>query len=185
MVNKIMSRIGKKPILIPNGVEVTQSGNTLKVKGPMGETQRDFKPEIDITINKESITLKPKSAVKSYVLWGTYASHVSNMVNGVTKGFEKKLAIEGVGFKAQTSGTKLSLNLGLSHPVEVEIPPGIKVQIDKNVITVSGIDKEKVGQFSADIRDLKKPEPYKGTGIKYENEFIRRKVGKKAATAAA
>lgn len=180
-----MSRIGKKPILIPKGVEVTRSGDTLKVKGPLGEAQRDFKPEIDITISKEFINLKPKGAVKNNVLWGTYASHISNMINGATKGFEKKLVIEGVGFKAQASGTKLSLNLGLSHPVEVEIPSGIKVQIDKNVITVSGIDKEKVGQFSADIRSLKKPEPYKGTGIKYENEFIRRKVGKKAATAAA
>ena len=178
-----MSRIGKKEILIPDKVEVTQNGAALKVKGPLGEIERNFKPDIDIIIGDKSINLKPKGTPENNALWGSYASHIANMVEGVTKGFEKKLVIEGVGFKAQTSGKKLSLNLGLSHPVEVEAPAGINVKIDKNLITISGVDKEKVGQFSADVRALKKPEPYKGTGIRYEKEFIIRKVGKKAATA--
>ena len=180
-----MSRIGKKAILIPDKVEVMQKDGAIKVKGPLGEMERNFKPDIDIMISDKSVNLKPKGAVESNALWGSYASHISNMIEGVSRGFEKKLVIEGVGFKAQISGGKLSLNLGLSHPVEVDVPAGINVKVDKNLITISGVDKEKVGQFSADIRALKKPEPYKGTGIRYEKEFIIRKVGKKAATATA
>lgn len=178
-----MSRIGKKEILIPDKVEVTQSGGIVKVKGPLGEIERNFKPDIDIIIGDKSVNLKPKGIPENSALWGSYASHISNMIEGATKGFEKKLVIEGVGFKAQVNRKKLSLNLGLSHPVEVEAPAGINVRVDKNLIVISGVDKEKVGQFSADVRALKKPEPYKGTGIRYEKEFIIRKVGKKAATA--
>lgn len=179
-----MSRIGKKEILIPDKVEVTQSNGVVKVKGPLGETERYFKPDIEIMIGDKSINLKPKKTPENNALWGSYASHITNMIEGVTKGFEKKLVIEGVGFKAQVSGKKLSLNLGLSHPVEVEVPVDINVLVDKNLITISGVDKERVGQFSATVRAIKKPEPYKGTGIRYEKEFIIRKVGKKAATAA-
>lgn len=175
--------------MIPDRVEIARNGDAIKVKGPLGETQRDFKPNIDIAISEKFVNLKPKGAgalqVKNRALWGAYASHISNMIEGVTKGFEKKLVIEGIGFKAQLSGTKLSLNLGLSHPVEIGVPAGISVKIDKNLIAVLGIDKEKVGQFSADIRAMKKPEPYKGTGIRYENEVVRKKAGKKAAAVAA
>lgn len=181
-----MSRIGKKEILIPDKVEIIKNDYALRVKGPLGEMSKNFKPDIDIIIGDKSVNLKPKKAtLKNNALWGTYASHIKNMIDGVTKGFEKKLVIEGVGFKAQLIGRKLSLNLGFSHAVEVDTPEGVNVRVDKNLITVSGADKEKVGQFSAKVRALKKPEPYKGTGIKYENEFIRRKVGKKAATAVA
>ncbi|MFA4890614.1 MAG: 50S ribosomal protein L6 [Candidatus Paceibacterota bacterium] len=181
-----MSRLGKKPIIIPSGVEVKINGDILIVKGPKGELSRILKNDIEISLVGNEITLKPKRNSKDVMaLWGTYASHIKNMMEGVTKGFEKKLVIEGIGFKAQLEGTNLSLNLGFSHPVKVEIPKDLKATVEKNVISISGADKEKVGALSAKIRALKKPEPYKGKGIRYDNEVIRRKSGKKAATAAA
>jgi len=180
-----MSRIGKKPIIIPEKVEVSEERGIVKVKGPGGELKRFFKSDIDISIDKGIITLKPvKNTKEVFSLWGTYASHLQNMIEGVTKGFVKKLIIEGIGLRAQTEGGDLVLSLGLSHPVRVKIPEGIKINVEKNLISVSGIDKEKVGQFSAEIRALKKPEPYKGKGIRYEDEIIRRKAGKKAVATA-
>ncbi|NOY35556.1 MAG: 50S ribosomal protein L6 [bacterium] len=179
-----MSRIGKKPISIPNGVEVKMEDGVVIVKGPLGELKRGFKDDIEIKIGESEVVLAPKKETGPMMaLWGTYASHIGNMVEGVTKGFEKKLIVDGVGFKVQVEGQNLTLNLGFSHPVKVAIPEGVKVSVEKNIISVSGIDKEAVGGFSAKIRMLKKPEPYKGKGIRYENEVVRRKAGKKAATA--
>jgi len=176
-----MSRIGKKPIIIPENVEVKLNDSILSVKGPLGELSRIFKKDIEVDIKDSLITLRPKKITREIsALWGTYASHLQNMIKGVTNGFKKKLIIEGIGFKAQAEGTKLVLSLGLSHPVKVEIPEDLKVVVEKNLIIISGIDKEKVGKFSAEVRALKKPEPYKGKGIRYENEIIRRKTGKKA-----
>lgn len=179
-----MSRIGKKEIIIPNGVEVKKDGDILRVKGPLGELSRTFKGDIDISIDGNMIKVIPKSSLENMALWGTFASHVSNMIEGVAKGFKKTLLIEGVGFKFQSEGTKLSLNIGLSHPIKLEIPKGIKVEVEKNAASISGPDKEAVGQFTANIRALKKPEPYKGTGIRYDSEVIRRKAGKRATSTA-
>lgn len=177
-----MSRIGKKPVVIPNGTDVSVVNNVVKVKGPLGELTRTFRPVIAIAVENNQITFTPKrSGVEVSALWGTSASHVGNMVAGVNKAFEKKLILEGIGFKSEVKGKKIHFSLGFSHPVEVEIPEGLKVTAEKNLITVSGIDKEQVGQFTAKLRDLKKAEPYKGKGMRYEKEVIRRKEGKKAA----
>jgi large subunit ribosomal protein L6 len=176
-----MSRIGKRVIVVPEKTEVSLSGNVLNVKGPLGESQRNFKSDIAITIADKEITLKPtRNNIATNALWGTYGSHIANMIKGVNKAFEKKLVIEGIGFKSEVKGEALVLNLGFSHPIRVEIPKGLKVVSEKNNITVSGIDKESVGQFTAKIRALKKPEPYKGKGIMYGGEVIRRKQGKKS-----
>jgi large subunit ribosomal protein L6 len=176
-----MSRIGKKPILIPEGVEVAVDKGRVSIKGPQGELNRVFKNNIDIVIKDGAVVLTPvKETKENSALWGTYASHIKNMIEGVKNGFEKKLIIEGIGFRAAVEGTNLVLNLGLSHPVKMEIPGGLKVATEKGLIIISGPDKEKVGKFSAEVRDLKRPEPYKGKGIRYEKEIIRRKAGKKA-----
>jgi large subunit ribosomal protein L6 len=176
-----MSRIGKKIINIPAGVEVTLDKGTLTVKGPLGTLVRSFKTVIEININGKEITLNPtKNDVETRSLWGTFSSHISNMIEGVTKGFEKKMSIEGVGYKVNVVGDKVVMSLGLSHGVEVKIPEGIKAVSEKNNFAFSGIDKELVGQFSAKIRAYKKTEPYKGKGIRYVGEFIRRKQGKKS-----
>jgi large subunit ribosomal protein L6 len=136
-------------------------------------------------LKDKEINLKPKRNSKQIIsLWGTYASHIKNMIEGVIKGFEKKLVIEGIGYKVQSDGSNLTFNLGFSHPMKLEIPKDIKITIEKNIIGIFGIDKEKIGSFGAKIRALKKPEPYKGKGIRYENEIIRRKAGKKATTEA-
>jgi large subunit ribosomal protein L6 len=177
-----MSRIGKKPITLVSGTLLTVSGNTVKVKGPLGELSRDFRPDIGIAVSENTVTLSvAKQTPQAPALWGTYASHISNMIKGVNKAYEKRLVIEGIGFKVDVKGTDMVLSLGFSHPVKVSIPKGLAVKVEKGVITISGIDKELVGQFAASIRSLKKPEPYKGKGIRYENEVIRRKEGKKAA----
>ena len=168
-----MSRLGKKGITMPEKTEATFSIGTLSVKGPKGSLNRDFRSDIKIVVDgKENNQTK--------ALWGTYASHIKNMVKGVNDGFEKKLVLEGVGYKSQVTGTKLILALGFSHQVEVEIPAELKVKAEKNLLTISGIDKELVGSFSAQIRDLKKPEPYKGKGFHYYDEVVRRKQGKKS-----
>lgn len=179
-----MSRIGKQTIIIPNGVTVTQNGVVIVVKGPQGEISKTFKEanEISITIEGSSINLAlKKNNVFARSLWGTYASHLRNMIKGVETPYSKKLILEGVGFKSEVAGTSLNLALGFSHPVKVEIPKGIKVTAEKNNITISGVDKEKVGEFAATVRALKKPEPYKGKGFRYDTEVIRRKQGKKSA----
>ena len=175
-----MSRIGKQEILIPAGVKVTQSGNVLTVVGPKGTLSRTFKDDITITITANVITLNIKRNDKfSKSLWGTYASHIKNMIEGVEKPYQKKLILEGVGFKSEVKGKELHFALGFSHPVVVPMPEGITATAEKNNITITGIDKELVGNFTATIRALKKPEPYKGKGMRYENEVIRRKQGKK------
>lgn len=180
-----MSRIGKQPIKIPEGVQAKMADGILSIKGSKGELAREFKDSIKIELENDFIKLTPKTEDKNNLaLWGTYASLVKNMIKGVTDGFSKKLIIEGVGFKAQKEGNDLVLNLGFSHPVRMPIPEGININVEKEKIEISGIDKEKVGGVAAKIRDFKKPEPYKGKGIRYEGEVIRRKAGKKAAGAA-
>lgn len=176
-----MSRIGKKGIVIPEKTEVSINSGMVLVKGPKGSLERIFQPIISITINGKDISLAPiKENNQSRAMWGTYASHIKNMIKGVNDGFEKKLILEGVGYKSQVNGKKLVLALGFSHPVEVDIPTGLEVKAEKNLITISGIDKELVGSFSAKIRALKKPEPYKGKGFRYFDEVIRRKQGKRS-----
>jgi len=175
-----MSRIGKQEILIPAGVKVTQNGNSLTVVGPKGTLSRVFRDDITITIADKLITLNIKRNDKfSKSLWGTYASHIKNMIKGVETPYQKKLILEGVGFKSEVKGKEFNFALGFSHPVIVKIPEGITATAEKNNITISGIDKELVGSFTAAIRALKKPEPYKGKGMRYEDEVIRRKQGKK------
>ncbi len=176
-----MSRIGKKIIELPAGTELNINGTTISVKGSQGELVRTFKDVVEIIKDEEGIKVKPKNETKfARAMWGTVASHISNMVAGVNKKFEKNLIIEGVGYKASVVGKKIVLSVGFSHDVELEIPEGIEVVVEKNNIKVSGIDKEAVGLFASKIRITKKPEPYKGKGIRYENEIIRRKEGKRA-----
>lgn len=176
-----MSRIAKKPISIPEKTDVTYTAGVITVKGPLGEIKKAMRPEINITVANNEITLTPiRQSLDVLALWGTYASHIRNMLEGVHKAFEKKLIVEGIGFKSDIKGKEIHLALGFSHPVVRTIPDGLKVTAEKNVITVSGIDIEKVGQFVAQIRSLKKPEPYKGKGIRYSDEVIRRKQGKKS-----
>lgn len=175
-----MSRIGKQEILIPTGIKVTQNGDLITVVGPKGTLNKHFRDDIVITVTDKLITLNIKRNDKfSKSLWGTYASHIKNMIKGVEIPYQKKLILEGVGFKSEVKGKEIHFALGFSHPVIVAIPEGITVSAEKNVITVSGIDKELVGSFTAGIRALKKPEPYKGKGMRYEGEIIRRKQGKK------
>ncbi len=177
-----MSRIGKQEIVIPNGVEVTKSGEVIAVKGPKGTITKNFRDDISILIADGKITLNIKRNDKfSKSLWGTYASHLKNMIAGVETPYVKKLILEGVGFKSEVKGKDIHFALGFSHPVVVIIPEGLTVTAEKNNITVTGIDKELVGSFTAGVRALKKPEPYKGKGMRYEGEIIRRKQGKKTA----
>lgn len=186
-----MSRIGKKVITLPEKTEVEVSDKTFSVKGPLGELSRKLHPVIEFRVSGREVTVHPKkNTSEARALWGTYASHLANMVSGVNKLFEKTLILEGVGFKSEVSAgpashdqsgkNKITLALGFSHPVEVTIPDSLKVTAEKNVITVTGADKEEVGQFAAKLRALKKPEPYKGKGMRYGDEVIRRKQGKKS-----
>ena len=177
-----MSRIGKKPIPVPEGVSVVVTGQDIHVTGPKGSLSRFFRDEIGISVESKNVLVVPKKETKlARALWGTYASHIKNMIEGANAGFTKKLEIQGIGYKAALQGNDLLLSLGFSHPVIFKAPPGISFLIEKNIITVSGIDKEKVGKATAEIRSLKKPEPYKGKGIRYVGEQVRRKAGKKAA----
>jgi large subunit ribosomal protein L6 len=176
-----MSRLGKKPIEVPEKTEVNVSEGVVTVKGPLGELSLPFKPVVDIKVADGEVTLTPKNdEIQTKALWGTYSSHILNMINGVNKEYEKTLIIEGVGYKAEMKGDSIVLNIGFSHPVELKLPEGVKCAVEKNTIKVSGIDKESVGEFAAVIRSKKKPEPYKGKGIRYEDEVIIRKEGKKA-----
>ncbi|MFH1509764.1 MAG: 50S ribosomal protein L6 [Candidatus Nealsonbacteria bacterium] len=177
-----MSRIGKKPIEIPVGVEVKLEGSKVTVKGAKGELSREFRPEVTIEMKDNIISTSITSEEKlSKALWGLTRMLISNMIVGVSEGFEKKLEIQGVGYKAEIVGNKINLSMGYSHPVNLEIPEGLAAVVDKNIITISGINKENVGQFAANIRKVRKPEPYKGKGIRYVGEYVRRKVGKKVA----
>jgi large subunit ribosomal protein L6 len=177
-----MSRIAKKPIVIPAKTEASYAGGVMTVKGPLGTLTKNFKPLINVVVENGAIALTPNgTSLQAKALWGTYASHIKNMLAGVNKPYEKKLIVEGIGFKADLKGKDLVLALGFSHTITLPIPADLKVTSEKNNITISGIDKEKVGQFTAQIRALKKPEPYLGKGVRYSDEVIRRKQGKKAA----
>jgi large subunit ribosomal protein L6 len=176
-----MSRIGKKLINIPQGTTVNLDGNTLTIKGPLGAVSKKFKPNIEIKFSEGNVVLNPQKLDNfSKALWGTYASHIFNMIEGVNKPFEKKLVLEGVGYRSELKGDKLVMSLGFSYPLEVNIPKDIKVLVEKENITVSGVNKEEVGQFAAKLRSFKKPEPYKGKGMRYADEVIRRKQGKRS-----
>ncbi|MCK4386775.1 MAG: 50S ribosomal protein L6 [Candidatus Pacebacteria bacterium] len=175
-----MSRIGRQQLKIPEKTEVILSDDIILVRGPLGELKRKLRPEIKVEIRDGLVSVNPtEESVLAKALWGTYASHISNMIKGVNHFYEKKLIIEGVGFKAELKGDKLVMNLGFSHPVEIDIPKDLTITVEKNTITVSGIDKELVGQWAAKVRSKKKPEPYKGKGIRYIDEVVRRKQGKK------
>ncbi|QPC48049.1 50S ribosomal protein L6 [Mangrovibacillus cuniculi] len=175
-----MSRVGKKLIEIPAGVSIVQEGSTVTVKGPKGELTRTFNPDITVTVEENIITVaRPSDAKEHRALHGTTRALLSNMVEGVSKGFERGLELIGVGYRAQKQGTKLILNVGYSHPVEIEPEAGIEVEVPANTkIIVKGTDKERVGALAANIRDVRPPEPYKGKGIRYEGEFVCRKEGK-------
>lgn len=176
-----MSRIGKKPIKIPAKTEVTISDGVVTVKGPLGQISKSYKPMITIKTEGDEVILTTNDdGLETNAMWGTYASHITNMIEGVNKEYVKKLIIEGVGYRSEVKGDKLVLLVGFSHPVEIPIPTGIKCTTEKGEITIAGIDKEMVGQFAAEVRSYKKPEPYKGKGIHYSDEVVRRKEGKKA-----
>lgn len=177
-----MSRVGKQQLQIPDKTEVSYEGGVFRVKGPLGTLEKPFKDAVAITIENGVVTFAQKGNDPfSKAIWGTYASHVKNMLAGVNAPYVKKLILEGVGFKSEVKGKELHLALGFSHPVIVKIPEGLTVTAEKNLVTISGIDKELVGEFAASTRARKKPEPYKGKGFRYDNEVIRRKQGKKTA----
>lgn len=177
-----MSRIGKRAITIPAGTTVSVADGVVTVKGKNGELKRTMRPIVSVSVDGNEVMVKPVAKTRlAQALWGTYAAHVHNMIAGVNEPFKKEMVLEGVGYKVAVAGSEVTLNIGFSHPVKVPIPQGITVSVEKNAITVSGMDKDAVGQFAANIRALKKPEPYKGKGIRYINEVIRRKQGKKAA----
>lgn len=203
--NNSMSRIGKKPILIPENVEIKivqlqprfQRGNGGKnqkvlIKGPKGEISQELPAEVRIEAKGKKIFILPQTEegikgrklkrIKSF--WGLFRSLLAGAIKGVVEGYEKKLQLEGVGFKADIEGEDLILKIGFSHPVKIKTPQGIKFSVEKNIITISGINKELVGQIAARIRKIKPPEPYKGKGIRYVGEVVRRKVGKKVVTTA-
>lgn len=175
-----MSRIGRKPIPVPSGVEVKIEGNTVTVKGPKGSLTREFHPDMKIIFDGSQILVERPSDEKNHrSLHGLTRTLINNMIMGVTNGFQKNLELVGVGYRAAKQGRKLVLTVGYSHPVEMEPPEGVEVEVPaQNQVVVKGIDKEVVGNFAANIRAVREPEPYKGKGIKYANEVIRRKAGK-------
>ncbi len=177
-----MSRIGKKPISIPSGVEATVSANVFSVKGPKGSLQFVHRREVAIVVADNEVTVNKIGSTKlASALWGTTAKIVSNMLVGVTEGFKKQLELNGVGYRMSIQGKNLVMALGFSHPVEMEIPEGLEAVVENNVLTITGIDLQKVGQFAAVVRKKKPVEPYKGKGFKYVGEIVRRKEGKRAA----
>lgn len=177
-----MSRVGKQQLVIPTGTTVVMTDGMMAVKGPKGTLSRQFTNDIAITISPNEVVCALKEVTPfTKALWGTYASHIKNMIKGVNEPYVKKLILEGVGFKSEVKGSELHLALGFSHPVVVSIPEGLTVTAEKNNLTVTGINKEVVGEFTASVRAMKKPEPYKGKGFRYHDEVIRRKAGKKTA----
>ncbi len=176
-----MSRIGKKPITIVDGVTLTQSGQTIAVKGPMGELSFTLPDAVTGKLEGSEFTVSPVEGVKNAsAMWGMSRTMIENLILGVTKGFEKELELRGVGYRAQMKGTDLSMQLGFSHDIDYTPPAGVKIEAPKpTLIKVSGIDKQQVGQVAAEIRAFRKPEPYKGKGVRYVGEFVRSKEGKK------
>lgn len=181
-----MSRIGKQPVELPNGVEAVVSNGVITVKGSKGELKQDLHNAATVTVvdNTIIVSVKNPKDKKQRAVWGLMRSLIQNMVIGVTEGFAKKLEFNGVGYKVAVSGSKVNMSLGYSHPIEFPLPTGVAAEVDKNVLTLSGSDKQLVGETAAQIRKLRKPEPYKGKGIKYDDETIRRKAGKAAKAAA-
>lgn len=177
-----MSRIGKQPVNLPNGVEVNIEAGVVKIKGPKGELSEKLHPLVSVEKKDDQllVTVKNPADKKQRALWGLFQRLIANLVIGVTQGFSKQLEINGIGYKAAVSGGNLVLNLGYSHPIGFRIPLGLEIKVEKNIVTIFGADKQLVGQTAAEIRALKKPEPYKGKGIKYAGEVIRRKAGKTA-----
>lgn len=175
-----MSRIGQRPVPIPQGVTIERNGSRLLVKGPKGELQRDLHPEMQIAVGESEIVItRPTDAPRHRALHGLTRTLVSNMVEGVTKGFEKRLDLVGVGYRASRQGDKLVLTVGFSHPVEIVPPAGIEIQVPaQNAVVVMGANREHVGELAAKIRNVRPPEPYQGKGIRYQGETVRRKVGK-------
>lgn len=176
-----MSRIGKKPVAIPSGVTVSLNGTDLSVKGPKGELAMSFVPEVTASHEDDKITVLPVNDTKrARAMWGMQRSMVSNLIEGVTSGFSKKLGLQGVGYRAQMKGSALNLQLGFSHDINFPVPAGIKIETpDQTTVVVSGIDKQLVGETAAKIREYRKPEPYKGKGVRYDGEYVFRKEGKK------
>jgi large subunit ribosomal protein L6 len=188
-----MSKIGKNPISIPDKTDVSIADGTITVKGPLGAVSRAYVDGVSVVVENDTVMVTPKNNSKfSRSLWGTTASHVKNMIKGVHAKYEKKLELQGVGYKVELQparpddsgrsggGTNLKFSVGFSHPVVLPVPDGIAVTVEKTLMTVTGIDKDAVGQFAANIRAVKKPEPYKGKGIRYVGEYVREKQGKKA-----
>jgi large subunit ribosomal protein L6 len=175
-----MSRVGKKPVQIPSGVEVKIDGSKVMVRGPKGSLEQEIHPAVSVNVvdGEVRVSVKDELDVTQRALWGLFVRLITNMIAGVTKGFEKKLEVNGIGYKVNVQGKVLKLDVGFSHEINFPIPEGISISVEKNVITVSGIDKQFVGEITAQIRKVKKPEPYKGKGIKYLDEVIARKAGK-------
>lgn len=183
-----MSRIGKKPIAVPQGVEVKFEGVLFKAKGPKGELHREIDSRIGVELKDNQVWVYVKNqtgAKDDSIFWGLYRSLINNIIKGVSVGFEKALTFQGVGYRATVKGKDLELNLGYSHPKEVKAPEGIQFKVEKNKITVSGIEKDLVGQVAAEVKKQRPPEPYQLSGIKYEKEVIVKKAGKKAAATGA
>jgi len=181
-----MSKIGKLPIVLPEGVTVEINGSLVIVSGPKGKLERRIAKEVEIVLKDGTLFLSPKRrSVSLYAIYGTTRSLIANMVIGVSRGWTKELELVGAGYKTEVQGKTLVLNVGYSHPVKVEAPEGINFKVEKTFVTVEGLDKEVVGQVAAKIRGVKPPEPYKGKGIKYKDEIIRRKAGKAAKTVGA
>jgi len=180
-----MSHLGKKPIEIPEGLTVEMTDGVLNFSGEKGKLSQAVLPFLKVEIVEKEITVKPTSEDKqAKANWGTMAALIRNALNDIKNSFSKSLIIEGVGYRANVSGDKITVNAGYSHPVERQIPEGVSIEVEKNVIRLTGVDRQLVGRFAAEIRSIRKPEPYKGTGIRYSDEVIRRKAGKKAVTAA-
>lgn len=180
-----MSRIGKRQTIIPDGVTATVADGILKIQGPKGTLERPVHPAVTVLVTDGVLTVAVKNEEnkKERSLWGTFSAHAANMIAGVTEGFKKQLEVNGVGYRVAMQGTDLKIEVGFSHPVIYKVAAGITASVEKNVITIEGIDKELVGQVAAEIRSIRKPEPYKGKGIKYIDEHIRRKAGKAAKAA--
>jgi large subunit ribosomal protein L6 len=184
-----MSKIGKKSIQLPDKVDVQVNAGFIVVKGPKGEFKRQLPDVLELDKNESILSIKLKENEgkiigSNFAMWGLFRSLIQNMITGVSEGFEKVLEFQGVGYRASVKGNDLELNLGYSHPIMITAPDGISFQVEKNIIKVIGIDKELIGQIAAEIRSKRKPEPYKGSGIRYRGEVIKKKAGKKAATTA-